>query len=76
LAIAEQRGLPVSAVHDAAAAGRDAVFADAGVTEQMSLPGGGAQTGVGPWLPDAGRTPAGPAPLLGEHTDAVLTELE
>jgi crotonobetainyl-CoA:carnitine CoA-transferase CaiB-like acyl-CoA transferase len=71
---AEQRGLPLSAVRAADEAGGDPVFADAGVIEALPTPGGGTISGVGPWMPDAGRTPDRPAPVLGEHTEPVLAE--
>lgn len=74
LALAEERGLPVSAVHTTGEAADDPVFADAGLTEELPLPGGGAMDAIGPWLPEIGRTPERPAPALGEHTDAVLEE--
>jgi crotonobetainyl-CoA:carnitine CoA-transferase CaiB-like acyl-CoA transferase len=74
LKLAEVRGLPVSAVNDPDAAVHDGVFDAAGLTEELPLPGGGSQWGVGPWHPDLGRTPDHPAPTLGEHTEAVLEE--
>jgi len=75
LELAEQRGLPLSAVHTADEAGRDPVFADGDLTEELSLPGGGTVDGVGPWMPDVGRTPERPTPALGEHTASILGEL-
>jgi crotonobetainyl-CoA:carnitine CoA-transferase CaiB-like acyl-CoA transferase len=74
LALAEEHGLPLSAVHTTGEAADDPVFADAGLTEELPLPGGDSLQGVGPWLPEIGRTPERPAPALGEHTDAVLEE--
>lgn len=75
LALGEKRGLPVSAVHPTGSASDDPVFADAGLTEEMPVPGGEVATAVGPWLPEIGSTPESPAPDLGEHTDAVLEEI-
>jgi crotonobetainyl-CoA:carnitine CoA-transferase CaiB-like acyl-CoA transferase len=75
LAEADKRGLPLSAVHSAGDAVLDPVFADAALTENLRLPNGGTQTGVGPWSPAAGRTPSRPAPSLGEHTNRVMQEL-
>jgi crotonobetainyl-CoA:carnitine CoA-transferase CaiB-like acyl-CoA transferase len=74
LAMAEQRGLPLSAVHPVGRAGGDPVFADAGLIEELPLPDGESQRGVGPWHPDLGHTPDRPAPVLGAHTDAVIEE--
>ncbi len=75
LALAEERGLPVSAVHTTGRAADDPVFADAGLTEELPVPGSESMTAVGPWLPAIGRTPGRPAPALGEHTEEVLAEL-
>ena len=72
LEMADQRGLPLSAVRTADEAAADPVFSDAGLIETLLLPGGETVQGVGPWMPDAGRTPDRPAPALGEHTEAVL----
>lgn len=69
---AEKRGLPLSAVHAANEAGQDAIFAEAGLTEMLPIPDGDPIEGIGPWMPDIGRTPGRPAPALGEHTEAVL----
>ena len=73
--LAAKRGLPLSAVHPAGSAAGDPLFADAGLLEELPLADGEALTGVGPWMPDVGRTPERPAPALGEHTDAVIAEI-
>ena len=65
-------GLPVTPVHDLPAALRDPRFADDGVLEATPLPGGGALTALGPSLASVARTPARPAPALGEHTRVAL----
>ena len=75
LALAEERGLPLSAVHGVEEARRDPYFAAAGLVEATPMPGGGALETPGPYLPSLGRTPSRPAPRLGEHTAAVLAEL-
>jgi crotonobetainyl-CoA:carnitine CoA-transferase CaiB-like acyl-CoA transferase len=75
LELAVRRGLPVSAVHSAEEAGSDPVFTDAGLVEQMLMPGQTSITGIGPWLSGIGRSPCRPAPKLGEHTETVLAEL-
>ncbi len=75
LTLGEQRGLPLSAVHAAGEAASDPVFARAGLTEKLPMPGGGSMDAIGPWLSGIGRTPESPAPTLGEHTDTVLNEL-
>ena len=35
------------------------------------MPGGSTAAGVGPWNPTLGQTPEGPAPKVGEHTEAI-----
>jgi crotonobetainyl-CoA:carnitine CoA-transferase CaiB-like acyl-CoA transferase len=75
LAEAEKRGLPISAVNTTAVATDDPLYADAGLLERLQIPGDADRVGVGPWLPDIGRTPARPAPGVGEHTDVVLEEV-
>jgi crotonobetainyl-CoA:carnitine CoA-transferase CaiB-like acyl-CoA transferase len=76
LSQAEARGLPLSAVHPIDEVANDPIFADAGLVEELQTPGGGTVRGVGPWLPDIGRTPDRPAPELGKHTQAVLETLD
>lgn len=74
LRIGAQRALPVGPVHRLEEAVADDTFALSGLTEETPLPGGGTAPGVGSWLVGIGRTPDRPAPKVGEHTDAVLTE--
>lgn len=76
LALAGDRGLPLSAVNTVGEAAREKIVVDAGLVEELSTPDGETVEGVGPWLPDIGRTPDRPAPRLGEHTDAVLGEVD
>ena len=73
--LAQEHGLPLSAVNTVGEAGRDPVFAEAGLLEELPVPGDETMSGVGPWLPGVGRAPVNPAPALGEHTEAVLSEL-
>lgn len=75
LGLAEDHGLPVSAVHSAVEAGRDSIFVDTGLVEALPMPGDEMVEGIGPWMPDIGRTPKRPAPALGEHTDTVLQKI-
>lgn len=75
LSMAEGRGLPVSAVHSVDSAQKEALFESAGLLEELPSSGGGVRKGVGPWLPDVGRTPGRSAPALGEHTEAVLGDV-
>ena len=75
LDLAAKRGLPLSAVHPAGSAAGDPVFARAGLTEELPMPGGDVMDAIGPWLTGIGRTPESPAPALGEHTDAVIAEI-
>jgi crotonobetainyl-CoA:carnitine CoA-transferase CaiB-like acyl-CoA transferase len=74
LRAARELALPVGPVHGFDEGPADPSFADAGLTEDMPLPGGQTASAVGPWLAGLGRTPSRPAPKLGEHTDAVLRE--
>jgi len=66
--------LPISPVHDVAAALADPTFDASGLVEETPLPGGGTLRAPGPSLPSLGRTPSSPAPLLGAHTRDVLGE--
>jgi len=75
LTLAENRGLPLSAVHATGQAASDPVFAAAGLLEKLPLADGETITAAGPWMPEVGRTPEKPAPALGEHTRRVLSEL-
>jgi len=75
LALAEERGLPVSAVHPTGDLKEAPIFADSGLLEALPLPGGGVMDAIGPWLPEIGRTPERSAPALGEHTRNVLDEM-
>ena len=50
------------------------VFWEAGLLETSPMPDGPAVDGVGPWNPSLGRTPAKPAPRLGEHSESILAE--
>jgi alpha-methylacyl-CoA racemase len=74
LRLAEEKGLPMGPVHAFDEATADPMFAAAGLTDELLLPGGGAVAGVGPWNPGLGRTPDRAAPRLGEHTGEILTE--
>ena len=74
LAEAEIHGLPMGPVHGLDEAVADPAFAAAGLTETTPLPGGATAGGVGPWNVGLGETPVRPAPLLGEHTGAILAE--
>jgi alpha-methylacyl-CoA racemase len=73
LTLTEPLGLPVTPVNDLDAARRSPVYAESGWMEDLPVPGGAA-TVPGPFIPSLGRTPARPAPALGEHTRAVLRE--
>jgi crotonobetainyl-CoA:carnitine CoA-transferase CaiB-like acyl-CoA transferase len=70
------KDLPVAAVHDLDGARSESILASSGLLEHTPMPGGGQLTVPGPALPSIGRTPARPAPRLGEHDDAILREFE
>ena len=74
LRLSEERGLPVGPVHGFDEAPLDPSFAAAGLIEETPMPGGAMLPGVGPLLPNLGRTPIRPAPRLGEHSAAILLE--
>jgi alpha-methylacyl-CoA racemase len=74
LSEAERRGLPLGPVHGLDEAMAEPAYAGAGLTEATPLPGDVTADGVGPWNVGLGETPARPAPLLGEHTAAILKE--
>lgn len=71
LALVAAHDLPIWPVHDVDAAAREPALAP--LTEATPTPSG-TLPGVGPFFPSVGRTPARPAPALGEHTAAVLAE--
>ncbi|MFH1176850.1 MAG: CoA transferase [Acidobacteriota bacterium] len=75
LALASERGLPLTLVSSAGEARLDPYFAEAGLLEETPTPGGQHLTTPAPYLPTLGRTPGRPAPRLGEHTARVLKEL-
>ena len=72
LGLGEERGLPLSPVHDLAAA--QAAGAAAGRLEATPAPGGGSFVAPGPFLGGLGRTPATPVGAVGEHTARILEE--
>ena len=74
LQFAEERGLPMGPVRGYDEAATDPIFASAGLIEQTPMPDGTTAAGVGPWNPTLGQTPERPAPKVGEHTEAVLSE--
>lgn len=74
--LARQRGVPLSPVHDLDEARESGVFEDAGLLEDLPLPDGSSVRAIGPFLPSLGRMAQRPAPRLGQHTRAVLAELE
>lgn len=76
LAMADRLELPITAVNDLAAARREPYFHDAGLLEETPAASGGVTQVPGPFIPSLGRTPARPAPRLGEHTEAVLREFD
>ncbi|MFV8756789.1 CaiB/BaiF CoA transferase family protein [Nannocystaceae bacterium ST9] len=70
------KDLPVAAVHDLDAARSEPLLASAGLLERTPMPNGGTLSVPGPALPAIGRTPSTPAPRLGEHDSAILSEFE
>lgn len=75
VAVGLERGLPIHAVAQPEAALAPGGFLEAtGLGEATPLANGRTLATPGPYLPSLGRTPARPAPRLGEHTDAVLAE--
>jgi crotonobetainyl-CoA:carnitine CoA-transferase CaiB-like acyl-CoA transferase len=74
LRLAVERRLPVGPVHGFDEAPSDPSFAAAGLVEETPMPDGATLPGVGPLLPNLGRTPDRPAPKLGEHSAAILAE--
>jgi alpha-methylacyl-CoA racemase len=71
---ATNRRIPVSAVNDLSTARQEGPYSLPQVEEKIMTPDGASLRGVAPWIA-GGRTPAGAAPALGEHTEAVLEEL-
>jgi crotonobetainyl-CoA:carnitine CoA-transferase CaiB-like acyl-CoA transferase len=74
LTLAADESLPISPVNDIAEAREEPYFTTAGLVEQTPLPGGATLSSLGPYLPSLGQSPSRPAPLLGQHTEAVLRE--
>jgi crotonobetainyl-CoA:carnitine CoA-transferase CaiB-like acyl-CoA transferase len=74
LALARERNLPVTPVHDLEAAIEDPTLHAAGLIEETPAPGGATLPTPGPYLPSVGATPSHPAPRLGEHTERILRE--
>lgn len=72
LALVAGHALPVWPVHDTAEAAAESLLAP--LREATPMPDGSTLSVPGPSLPGLGRTPASPAPALGTHTAAVLTE--
>jgi crotonobetainyl-CoA:carnitine CoA-transferase CaiB-like acyl-CoA transferase len=75
LELAVAQSLPVSLVNDVDDALVDPAVEAAGLLEILPTISGDVIRGVGSWLPGVGRTPRRPAPVLGEHTEAVLGEM-
>jgi crotonobetainyl-CoA:carnitine CoA-transferase CaiB-like acyl-CoA transferase len=73
----EQAGVPCAPVNTVAEALVDPHVVETGLVEEVSHPGGPIRLLGSPFLLDGGHRPAirRPPPLLGEHTDEVLTEL-
>jgi crotonobetainyl-CoA:carnitine CoA-transferase CaiB-like acyl-CoA transferase len=74
LRLGQDRALPMGPVHAFDEAASEQVFAAAGLTEETPMPGGTSAPGIGSWIAGIGRTPDRPAPKVGEHTSAVLSE--
>ncbi len=74
LDVFEGGSLPVTPVHNLEAARHDPFVMP--FLETTPAPGGTTLHSIGPFLPSLGHTPEQPAPNLGEHTAAVLAELE
>lgn len=72
LALVADLALPVWPVHELEDATREPLLDP--LTEATPMPDGTTLRAPGPALPDLGRTPSTPAPALGAHTRAVLTE--
>jgi crotonobetainyl-CoA:carnitine CoA-transferase CaiB-like acyl-CoA transferase len=74
LALADDRGLPVTAVQDLDEALGPGGLEGAGLLEKTPTPGGGSLAGSGPFIPSAATPATRPAPRLGQHTNAILEE--
>ncbi|MCB9567665.1 MAG: CoA transferase [Myxococcales bacterium] len=75
LALVAPLNLPVSPVHDVAAALAEPSYGEGGLVEATPMPGGSTLRAPGPSLPSLGKTPERPAPRLGEHTRSALADL-
>jgi alpha-methylacyl-CoA racemase len=74
LRMAEEQALPMGPVHGCDEAISEPTFSAAGLIEKTPFPDGATARGVGPWLAGLGATPGRPAPMLGQHTEAILGE--
>jgi crotonobetainyl-CoA:carnitine CoA-transferase CaiB-like acyl-CoA transferase len=74
LAMADERGLPLTAVQSLDEAVDSGDLEATGLMEKTPVPGGGTLAGSGPFVQSAATPATKPAPRLGQHTDAILEE--